>query len=227
MMRWFTLLFSLIFLSSCAGRGNIAPPEMVASGGRAIGDVHWQPCFPVGHWQFVHNIRFEVKKGGGGTVLGVLDIDDTSLHCALLTVEGLTLFAGSVRGDGPVVVSRALPPFDRPGFAAGLFDDIRRIFRRPPGKVHTGVLADGTPLIRYQVKGRLTDILRSHHNCWTMKTYRQGHRQRTVAATNCRLIDSAMIAGDIELVNFAGVGYSLHLHLLSAERIGKRSPAPQ
>ncbi|MFV0436048.1 MAG: hypothetical protein ACK5PS_01445 [Desulfopila sp.] len=221
MMRIVPLLLVLVSLCSCVGRGDLEVPALRPPAAMTAEEaaVAAPVLFPEGHWQFVHDIRFVVDGGGGGSAIGVLDLDDQAIGCVLMTVEGLVLFAGRSVDNGPVEVSRAQAPFDRPGFAAGLLDDIRLIFRQPAGNGQRGHLADGVAVLRHQQGDLVTDILQRDDDCWTVESYRRGEKQRTVRARNCRVIDATTIPGDIELVNRGRLGYTLYLHLLSAERL--------
>ena len=175
--------------------------------------------FPAGRWQFVHSISFHLAQGGDGTAIGVLVLDNREIHCVLMTVEGLTLFEARSMEGGPIEVIRAVPPFDNQEFAAGLMGDVRTIFQKPQGKAESGRLADGSPVFRYSAAGRETDILPQEDGCWTMHTYSEQVRVRTIRTRSCRMVDSVSIPEDIDLVSDGPAGYALHLHLISVEKL--------
>lgn len=216
--RLFLLLIVLGLTASCSLTSQESLPRItpVSQAPSAAG----RPAlFPAGRWEFVHAITFHSAHGDKGDALGVLVLDKTKIRCVLMTVEGLTLFAAQAGSSGPPVVSRALPPFDKPGFAKGLLADVRSIFRRPKGRLEYGRLAGGTTVYRYLTSDKVTDILPGQDGCWTMDTY--GHRIRTrhITTRSCRIIDKTIIPGDIRLVSDGPAGYRLDLHLISAKKM--------
>ena len=128
--------------------------------------------FPLGKWQFVHSIEFTMKDGAGPPLIGVTTIDGNTIGCALVTVEGLTLFEAVYQGKESVVVRRALPPFDKPEFAAGLISDIRAIFQPPTAKAMLGQLAGETTVCRYkEANGAVIDIELTAEDCRQTREY--------------------------------------------------------
>jgi len=205
-----------LLLASCAGSNGTIPPEIIQSRPIAVHKDRDTGIFPAGRWQFVHAITFHPATGGEGNVLGVLVLDKKSIRCALMTLEGLSLFEAHATANGPVEVTRALPPFDKQSFAVGLMDDIRTLFRKPPGKSKCGHLQNGSPICRYVAAQKITDILPQPDGCWNMSTY-EGKNVRSIHTESCKKIQATVIPKDIHLV-FAGItGYSLTLHLISAE----------
>ena len=94
--------------------------------------------FPQGKWQFAHAIDFAMRDGSGTPVIGVTSLTGNDIDCALITVEGLTLFEAAFHHDGSIEVRRAVPPFDGPDFAKGMIADIRAIFQPPTGSMRMG-----------------------------------------------------------------------------------------
>jgi len=214
--RVFLSLMLFVLLTSCSVRQG--PPEI--SGRRDSGGCALPQCpafFPDGKWQFVHSIGFHTAGGGDGTAVGVLALDKDAIRCVLTTVEGLVLFQARWTEGEPVMVSRAIPPFDNQEFAAGLMADVRTIFRRPEGKEEWGQLPGGAPVFRFSDAGLVTDVMPQDDGCWSIRTY--GGRDRTVHARLCKTVDAAIIPEDIDLVSGGPSGYSLTLHLLSAEKL--------
>jgi hypothetical protein len=209
----------LLLLASCSLQTGEPLPEIVHPYDVTSASPPAPVMFPTGRWQFVHSISFHTANGGDGTAIGVLVLDGREIHCVLMTVEGLTLFEARSMEEGPIEVIRAVPPFDNQEFAAGLMGDVRTIFRKPQGKAESGRLADGSPVFRYSAAGRETDILPQEERCWTMHTYTEQVRDRTIRTRSCRMVDSVSIPEDIDLVSDGPAGYGLHLHLISAERL--------
>ncbi len=212
-------LLLLLLLVSCAVGQRQPPPEISPAANGAATARQCRDGFPAGRWQFVHAITFHLAAGADGTAIGVLDLDKGEIRCVLMTVEGLTLFAARSAQDRPVVVSRAVPPFDNRGFADGLMADVRSIFLSPPGKADCGRLAGGAPVCRYLAAGRITDILPQKDGCWTMHTYSGGIGVRTIRARSCATVDQAIIPKDIDLATSGPAGYTLNLHLIRAEKL--------
>jgi hypothetical protein len=211
------LSFFLLFLLASCSLANreilpdITPPDKPAQ--------HCPDYFPAGSWQFVHAITFRLATGGAGTALGVVVLDRKEIRCALMTVEGLTLFEARSTEGQPVQVSRAVPPFDTEVFAAGLMGDVRTIFQKPPGKAEDGRLAGGAQVCRSTAAGQVTDILPQEDGCWTMHTYSEGVGVRTIRARSCKAMGTAIIPEDIDLVSSGQAGYTLNMHLISAEKL--------
>lgn len=166
----------------------------------------------------VHSIAFRMADGTTGNALGVLVLEGQEIKCALMTVEGLTLFEAQSAETEHLEVLRALPPFDKPGFAAGLMRDVRTLFQPPPGTVQYGTLADGTPVCRSTEGGRVTDIFPQEDGCWRMHTYSEQTRTRTINAQSCSPVASAILPHFLELKGSVPTDYTLNLRLISAER---------
>ena len=212
-----TLSFLLLFLlASCSLADREMLPDITPADKPA---QHCPDYFPAGSWQFVHAITFHMAAGGEGTALGVVVLDRKEIRCALMTVEGLTLFEARSTEGRPVQVSRAVPPFDTEEFAAGLMGDVRTIFQKPQGEAEDGRLAGGAPVCRFTAVGRVTDILPQEDGCWTMHTYSDGIGVRTIRARSCKRMGTAVVPEDIDLVSSGQAGYTLHMHLISAEKL--------
>jgi len=216
--RYIFSLVSVLLLSSCASPDRQSMPQLLAMAGKNPRPVECAKIFPTGHWQLSHVITFALA-GGSGTAVGVLVLNGEETRCALVSVEGLTLFAAQATGSSAPEVTRALPPFDQPGFAEGLMRDIRTIFLYPPGNAEYGQLADGTPVCRYTDLPAVTDILLEEDGCWSIATYSGQTRTRLIRARSCRMIGSTAVAEELELVATEPAGYTLNLQLISAEHL--------
>ena len=172
MKRSLRCLAAVLLLASCAPYAEHRLPELVEE----QADGRRQRCeavFPAGSWQLVHTLEFASAGGFAGTLIGVTVVDPPDLNCALVTVEGVTLFEAAGGPDGAVAVERAVSPFDRPGFAAGLLADVRSMFIAPPDREVTfGLLPDGRPVCRYFAEdGRVTDIAPPVEDRWQIREY--------------------------------------------------------
>ena len=235
----FACLAVVILTASCAADHRQLQPRLsrVPRGSDAL--AYCVTLFPQGRWQFVHAIEFRMADGSGGNALGVVVLNGEQIQTALMTVEGLTLFEASSSSDENIEVTRSIAPFDRPGFAAGLMQDVRTLFRPPAGKARYGSLADGSRVCRYETDLATTDILPSPDGCWQLSTY--SHRQqtrfdgclltetrderpktRTITASSCQSKGGAIIPQTLALAVPGPAGYILNMRLISAEPL----PAP-
>lgn len=221
--RLFCLGMLLFFLSSCAAETPQRLPKLVAESPLSLHTERKKACasvYPEGRWQFVHSVAFTMANGAGSTVVGVTVLDGNETRCALMTIEGFTLFAA--RYTDRLKVIRAVPPFDKPAFAAGLMNDVRAIFVRPSGKeVLYGHLREDPDCCRIiAADGRVTDIMPSANGCWRINTYSSKRiKTRTIVARSCRTVDATRIPGELELTVPGPAGYTLKMTLLSAEKI--------
>ena len=205
-------------LSACTVTSREPLPNlMTAVPGASQAQSACAAPFPRGRWQLVHAIAFHLADGSSGDALGVLLLDGRKINCALMTVEGLTLFEARSSGPEDLEVVRALPPFANRHFAAGLMSDLRTLIQPPVGLVEYGSLADGSPVCRSLAGREVTDILPQPDGCWQLHTYSDQRRTRTVAARACEPAGSAVLPRPLELTAPGPAGYTLNLRLISAE----------
>jgi len=140
----------LLLLCGCAPAGLLSLDQPHT----CTDEPNCASAFPQGKWQFVHLIEFRLPDGTGSTVIGITVLDGTAIKCALTTTEGMTLFQAT--DNGRLKIIHALPPFDKPGFAAGLMGDVRAILLRPPGTPRCG-LFDNKPGCRFQDENTTTE----------------------------------------------------------------------
>lgn len=220
-LRRLCLAAVLIGLVGCAREHRLRPPELTGiADGR--GTRNCTAVFPKGKWQFVHSIDFAMADGSGSAVLGVTNLAGDDLECALVTVEGLTLFEAVFRHDGSTEVRRAVPPFDGPEFAKGLLRDIRMIFQPPPGIMTVGGrLPDGSPVCRYTGADEgLVDVLPESDGCWQIRSYTSDKQpDRFIVGRSCRQKDAHPIPDNLELQAYGPAGYTLKMTLIRAERL--------
>lgn len=211
-------LLLLSLLSACTVTTREPLPNLVptASGESQTGRA-CAALFPRGRWQLVHAIAFHLADGTSGNALGVLVLDGHHINCALMTVEGLTLFEARSTGPEHLEVVRALPPFANQDFAAGLMADLRTLFQPPPGSAEYGSLADGRPVCRSRTGREATDILPQPDGCWQLHTYSDQRRTRTVVASACEPTGSEILPRTLVLTAPGPAGYTLNLRLISAE----------
>ena len=220
-----SLLGLLLILSGCAAHQQVRLPELPGTAGDGRRIPACTAIFPQGKWEFVHSIEFTMQDGAGPPIIGVTTIDGNTIGCALITVEGLTLFDAvyTVKaGKDSVEVRRAVPPFDKPDFARGMIGDIRAMFRPPTaGEVQTGLSAGGNSVCRYkEASGGVVDIELTADNCWQIKGYNaELLLQRTITSRLCRKKAFNLIPDYLDLETYGRNGYTLKMTLIRADSI--------
>lgn len=171
-MKWI-LAFMLLLMGACAQLPTIEPME---ADRRPAIEMDCRSHFPQGRWQLVHTIHARFYGGRQATFTGVvvLSTHAESIHCVLMTVEGMVLFE-AVDNRHSITVKRAFGPFENPEFAQGVMADIRFLFFMPEGGVVTaGITQDGTTTCRYQGQGRtIVDLMATRGGGWAMHQYDQ------------------------------------------------------
>jgi len=160
--------------------------------------------------------------GRNATVIGITDIssDLETIHCIIMSIEGLVLFDGVYKGD--VVINRGIQPFDSKEFAKGLMNDIRMVFFPPVGELtDTGIMRNGSHVCRYMNDATtIVDVIIDPDHNWQIRQYRNGNLNRSVKAyLNEKAIDGVQktFPGRIELSVNEAPNYSLTLRLIRAE----------
>jgi hypothetical protein len=215
-----SLVVLLVFLAGCAAEKLARMPELIGAAADKPQKTACVAIFPQGKWQFVHSIEFTLQDGAGPPVIGVTTIDGNTIGCALVTVEGLTLFEAVYQGYASVVVRRAVPPFDKPEFARGLITDIRAIFQPPTASdVLAGQSADARSVCRYkEASGEVADIRLAADNCWQIDGYGADLMlQRTIIGRSSRKKGFGLIPDYLELKTYGRNGYTLKMTLIRAE----------
>ena len=216
MIRLPGFLLLTLLLVSCAGTDIPLPmltpvPDMKPD---------CAPLFPQGNYQFVHLIEFSMPGGNHGTAMGVTVTGGNGIESALMTVEGFVLFAA--RFSDTLTVHRAVPPFDKPGFADGMMQDIRTIFQLPQGKTVTGSLPNARSVCRItDSNGQLTDILTNTNQCRQLNIYSPDRQlQSKISGHSCIVnLNDTLIPKTLTLTSLQMGGYSLKMTLISAEKI--------
>jgi hypothetical protein len=157
-MRTTVFAILLLLLSSCARQPEIIP---VSKQSAVEIQKECEKVFPRKDWQLFHRIRVRLPNGKRETLLGVTQIftEKQKLNCVLMTIEGLVLFSAGF--NGTISVQRAVPPFDKKGFAKGMLDDIHLIFFRPEYLRKTaGIKVTREKVCRYELlNGDIEEII--------------------------------------------------------------------
>ncbi len=220
------IIVALLLLTACSRL-----PEIVQDPTRLPkpSDSLCRSSFPRGQWQFQHAIDATVRGRKMGKLIGamVLNTRKRTIECALMTIEGLVLFGA--RYDGRLTIERAVKPFDRPGFAEGLMDDLRLMFLAPEGQGRLGRTTDSDVICRYRhPENFITDIIVHDPDRWMINRYdTRGRWLRTVSVETgdaARYIEWSGIARHITLESRSGDDYRLELTLIEAVQIKKETP---
>lgn len=203
-------MLAAALLLGCAGPRHIRP-----------GSVDPAVCrrpFAGAASRYVHALDAELPGGRRMAVIGVSVVDPAAdtIHAALLSREGLTLFEASATGDR-VEVRRAVAPFDAPEFAGRMLRDVRFIFLLPAGTLTaTGTRDDGSFVCRYQDRsGGSVDLILRGDSGWEMERY-AANGEKLCSLSVGSLRNGA--AGVMELVSLSPA-YRLLMRLISAERL--------
>jgi len=179
--------------------------------------------FPEGPYQLVHSIEAIMPGGRGASLIGITDLSPPlrTIHCVILSIEGLVLFDGISR-KGEVSIRRGIRPFDSREFARGLMNDIGFVFFPPEGDLSdAGVLRNSSRVCRYR-KDAITvvDVITDPDGNWEIRQYRNGSLSRSARALFNGLVPDGSektFPGMIELTVHKAPGYTLTLRLIRAE----------
>jgi hypothetical protein len=217
MNRSLIFCLCLLALTACARLPRIDPfpagcrcPSAAASACRDL--------YPHGRWQLFHAIEATLPGGGKQILTGVSVIcsDNLSIRCALMTVEGFVIFSG--RWNGVLSVDRAVPPFDRPGFAEGLMTDLRLLFFAPRDPLlSTGLLEQGDPVCRFGSAENTIDIAMKGDGERVVHQYGSNHGlRRSIVADAPTPMARGAFSRHLVLKHHGVLGYQLKLKLIEA-----------
>ena len=218
------LLVLTLLLASCSHLPVIKPAATPAAA-QAIVEQCTRP-FPRVPSRFIHTLEVVLPGGSSGMLMGITLVDPKAktIRSAILTIEGFVLF--DARLDRDIQVERAVPPFDKPSFAANLIEDVRLMYLPPQAlPAQTGILEDGSAICRYTGEsGTTLDVISHRDGTWEIGKY-TGSEQRLRRIRASALHNG--LAGEIELNGYAAWDYTLRLKLISAEEMMDGEKAPQ
>jgi len=175
-----TLLVLLIGLASgCAHLPPLSPLVLDDATGVAM---RCRQAFPAQPWRATHTIFASLPFGQNGAMVGVTAVDSAGLHAVLLSPEGICLFdASKDTGAADLSVHRAVPPFDRPGFASSLMSDVGHAYLAPTGEpTAIGRYATGESVCRWSQAGETTDVVLGADGPRAVRTYREAQLSREI-----------------------------------------------
>lgn len=167
--------------------------------------------------RLVHALEAELPDGARGAGIGVLLADPVkgTFRTMLMTVEGWVLF--DIEKDRTLNLRRAVPPFDAPGFARRMEEDIGLAFF-PPGAAppDVGLDGDGNPVCRFaRQDGREVHVLNRAGGGAEVRLYGQGHElQKSVVIPS---FNRDGLAERIEIRSRLWPSYTLRLRLIEGE----------
>ena len=220
MKRLLALSICMVAMTGCARLPSIDPftdgyPSGTASECRDL--------YPQGRWQLFHSIEATLPGGGKQILTGVsvLSSENRSIQCALMTVEGFVIFSG--RWNGVLTVDRAVPPFDRPGFAEGLMEDLRLLFFAPQVPLlSSGRLSQGDPVCRFGSTENTIDIAMPGDGSRIIHQYGSNHRlSRSIVADAPPPTVRDAFSRHVVLKRHGALGYQLELKLIEAIPLDK------
>ncbi len=183
--------------------------------------------FPPGSFQFVHSLELTLPGNHSAMLMGVLNVHSQSrtLHCIVMTLEGLILFEADYTSKG-LTIQRGIPPFDSLKFALGLIRDIQLAFFRPSGRLlASGRFDDGLRIFRFSETGNGTiDVISSRDRLlWTLNARNRNHRLgRTIRYQFSKIQTKGAEFGFPETITLTAKGlsrYTLIMTLIDAHLI--------
>ncbi|OHE31349.1 MAG: hypothetical protein A3J94_04305 [Syntrophus sp. RIFOXYC2_FULL_54_9] len=170
-------------------------------------------------YRLVHALEAELPEGRKEAGIGVLLADPRkrTFRTMLMTVEGWVLF--DIEKGGTLTVHRAVPPFDSPGFARRMGEDIELAFFPPvAAPVALGKGEDGASVCRFGSSGTMgVDVVDRGGGAMEVRLYGEGRdlRKRVVIPS----FNRDGLAERIEIRSSDWPPYTLRLRLIESEAI--------
>ncbi len=210
----------LIVAGACARLPEIRPADGGAPGRAALA----RSIYPGGDWQFLHAIEATGPGGRTQTMLGLIQLtpEHNGIHCVMMTLEGLVIFEADYDGR-ELHTSRAVAPFDKPGFAEGIMADLQLIFlapAQPPSA--SGRTPEGARVERYELaNGRTQDLMLRPDGGWEIRRFDSHHRpDRTVRCDPAAGRSAQGFPNRLALEAPGLTGYHLTMSLIEAVPLG-------
>jgi hypothetical protein len=169
--------------------------------------------------RLVHALEADLPDGKKGGGIGVLLADPRkrTFRSMLITVEGWMLF--DIEKGETLTVRRAVPPFDSPGFARRMEEDIALAFFPPvAAPLAWGQGEDGATVCRFgSADGRKVDVLDRGGGTMEVRLYGDGQdlRKRVVISS----FNRDGLAERIEIRSSVWPSYTLRLRLIESEAV--------
>lgn len=142
--------------------------------------------FPQGKWRFVHSIQVSIAGKKSRKLIGITQIDSKSksIHCILMTIEGMVVFEAKHKKQN-TTVKRSTSPFDSPHFARGLIQDVKFIFLSPRENcIKAGLTNSNDYICRYNIDSTHTKDIHvdKDRKKWSVYLYNKGNKSRVLHA---------------------------------------------
>jgi hypothetical protein len=214
--RLVPVLLTFLAAGACTAPHALRPldPTLMSAGSAGC----QKPFLKVAH-RLVHALEVELPDGKKRAGIGVLLADPRkrTFRSMLMTVEGLVLF--DIEKGETLTVRRAVPPFDSPGFARRMAEDIALAFFPPvAAPIALGKGGDGAAVCRFgHAEGRSMDFLDRGGGAMEVCLYGDGQdlRKRIVIPS----FNNDGLAERIEIRSSDWPSYTLHLKLIEGEAI--------
>jgi len=170
------LATSLLALGAACAHPHLPALAALPSAAKVSAAAQCQQAFPQQPWRATHTLLATLPLGYNGGLVGVLAVGPEGLHAILLSPEGISLFEGLQKksGSGGLAILRAVPPFDRSDFAAGLMADVGNAFLPPAGEpAEIGRAATGETVCRWNLPGyEATEVQLGANGPASIRTFR-------------------------------------------------------
>jgi hypothetical protein len=173
------LLLSSVSTAACAHLPALSPVDAESAKSAAS---RCQQAFPAQPWHATHTIFASLPFGQNSALLGATSAEAGALHAVLLSPEGVTLFSGIQRGSDPLRIEHAVPPFDRPEFAASLIADVGNTYLSPAGPpIAVGNYVSGATVCRWLPPGgETTDVELASDGPHVIRTFHGARLSREI-----------------------------------------------
>lgn len=223
----------LIFLAFLVCFSGCSPslPRINPPGKKDTSQVQKQcrQAFPHGEWRFIHSIQVNISDKKRMSLMGISQVESetNSLHCILMTIEGMVIFEAKYEDHNTTII-RSVPPFDSSRFAKRLMQDVKFIFLFPEGKcIDTGLIDNSHYICRYAIdKSHINDIqVHKNKKKWSLHQYKHGKKVRTLQAkTNNSSQEQSRRVHPEKLIFKAynpSNNYTLKMDLIKAKNLSK------
>ena len=206
-------------LALCAACAHLPPLAPIPDAARTATAARCQQAFPPQPWRAAHTIVATLPLGHNGALIGVTAVGQAGLQSILLSPEGISLFDGlqTTGTHARLTIRRAVPPFDRPDFAAALIADVGNAFLPPAGlPVAIGSYATGETACRWSPsKSDTTDVELAAAGPARIRTYRNSRVTRRIELLGTP--DAGGFFPEVRLTVPGAGGYTLDMVLVEHE----------
>jgi hypothetical protein len=214
--RLVPVLLTVLAAGACTAPHALRPldPALMS----AVSEGCQRPFLKMPH-RLVHALEADLPDGRKGVGIGVLLADPRkrTFRSMQMTIEGWVLF--DIEKGETLTIHRAVPPFDSPGFARRMEEDIALAFFPPvAASLVLGQGEDGASVCRFVgADGMGVDVLDRGGGAMEVRLYGDGGdlRKRVVISS----FNRDGLAERIEIRSSVWPSYTLRLRLIESEAI--------